>query len=278
MPAFQITDVDTVTNQLEIVGHGLATGAGPAAVRNTLTSTGLPAPIAPVSDYWLIVDDADHVRLATSLVDALAGTAVDLTTSGTGTQVLEIGIPYRRASTYVPSTVDTAGSRVNSADLNALQDANKALHALLTGQAQSIWSVDGENAIVVPFAPYAFATAGALNQPAVFGSGYVRKLTAGSVCIAYLPSLRVGWNLTKVGVLADGAFGGFDIARQVYNAQTSLSPVVSSIALAGGTMTFGTLPTPELISNIDQMVLTLSVAADRNISHLVVYYDPNGQL
>lgn len=137
MPSFVFT-ANAGTDQLHIVAHGLNTGDGPGAGRNL--GGALPSPLAGVTDYWIIRDDADHVRLATSSANALAGTAIDLTDTGSGTNYLEVGIPYRRARTYVASSVSVPGAQVKSVDLNAIQDALDALHALLTGQAQSTWS------------------------------------------------------------------------------------------------------------------------------------------
>lgn len=140
MPALTITAVDTATDQLTIAGHGLVTGDGPAAVRNV--DGALPTGLAAVTDYWVIRVDANTVKLATSSANALAGTAIDITAAGSGTHILEVGIPYRRARTYVPKSVDVAGSQLKSADLNSKMDALQALHALLTGQSQSVWTIE----------------------------------------------------------------------------------------------------------------------------------------
>lgn len=140
MPALTITAVDHTTDQLTIVGHGLLTGAGPAAVRNV--GGAHPNPLAEVTDYWVIRVDANTVKLATSSANALAATAIALTTNGTGTNILEVGIPYRRARTYVARAVDVAGAQLKSADLNSKMDSLQALHALLTGQTQSIWTME----------------------------------------------------------------------------------------------------------------------------------------
>jgi hypothetical protein len=136
MPALTITAVDHNTDQLTITGHGLLTGAGPAAVRNVggVHPTGLAA----VTDYWIIRVDDNTIKLADSSANALAGTAINLTGNGSGTNILELGIPYRRARTYVPRSVDVAGARLKSADLNAMQDALTAIYDLLTGQAQQL--------------------------------------------------------------------------------------------------------------------------------------------
>lgn len=137
MPALIFT-ADSGTDQLASAAHGLVTGDGPAATRNI--GGALPSPLAGVTDYYIIRVDADHVKLATSNANALAGTAINLTTNGTGTNVLELGIPYRRARTYVAKAVSVPGSQVKSADLNSLQDSDTALYDLLTGQAQPIYT------------------------------------------------------------------------------------------------------------------------------------------
>lgn len=67
------------------VAHGLETGDGP--VRLTTTTT-LPAGLALATDYWIIRITADTFKLATSLANAYAGTAVDITGTGTGTHTL----------------------------------------------------------------------------------------------------------------------------------------------------------------------------------------------
>jgi hypothetical protein len=117
--------------------HGLVTGDGPVAVRND--GGALPDPLAAVTDYFAIVTGASTLQLATSSANALSGTEINLIDAGTGTHHLEIGIPYRRARTYVAASVSEAGAQLKSADLNDMQDAFKALYALLTGQSQSLW-------------------------------------------------------------------------------------------------------------------------------------------
>ncbi|HEY0251714.1 MAG TPA: hypothetical protein VGC41_09315, partial [Kofleriaceae bacterium] len=94
MTAFAFTATAS-TDQLAITGHGLNTGDGPGAVRNLSGAAGL----APLANYYIIRVDANNVKLATSSSNALAGTAVDITSNGSGT--LEVGIPYRRGTTYV---------------------------------------------------------------------------------------------------------------------------------------------------------------------------------
>jgi hypothetical protein len=68
------------------VAHGLETGDGPINVSNS--GGALPAPLAAATGYWIIKISADTFKLATSLASAYAGTAINLTTDGTGTQTL----------------------------------------------------------------------------------------------------------------------------------------------------------------------------------------------
>lgn len=131
MPALTFA-ADSGTDQLAITAHGLLTGDGPATPRNV--GGALPAGLTALVDVWIIRVDADHVKLATSSANALAGTAIDLTTNGTGTNILEIGVPYRRPRTYA------IGVQLKSDDLNANFDAWKALWALTTGQTETVWN------------------------------------------------------------------------------------------------------------------------------------------
>jgi hypothetical protein len=78
-------DVNTGTDQINIATHGLVLGD-----RVTFSSTGtLPAPIDTNNTYYVIFVDASNFKLAESLTDAIAGTALDLTSAaGGGTHTL----------------------------------------------------------------------------------------------------------------------------------------------------------------------------------------------
>lgn len=69
-----------VNDQLSITAHGFKTGLK-GQVTTTLT---IPLGLSLLTDYYVIVVDADNIKLATSLANATAGTAVDLTGVGTG--------------------------------------------------------------------------------------------------------------------------------------------------------------------------------------------------
>lgn len=76
-----ISAINVGTDVLTSVAHGRATGDGPIHVASAGT---MPGNVDPAVNYWLIIVDADHVKLATTFLLARAGTAVDIQSAGTG--------------------------------------------------------------------------------------------------------------------------------------------------------------------------------------------------
>ncbi len=238
MPALTITAVDHATDQLTIPGHDLDTGDGPGAVRNI--GGALPGGVAPVTDYWVIVVDANTIKLAASSADAMANTAIAIADNGTGTQMLELGIPYRRARTYVPASVSVAGAQLKSEDLNALQDAEKALHALLTNQPQTVWdgrllAADDE---VRPF--YAgtwYVDTG--TQPAMPAPGGLPdRVTVATNTIAYFP-LTVANTRRRVKAITVFGRSFVDVTTLALFASTGIGTgaiATAALALAGAVL------------------------------------------
>lgn len=79
---FASTDVNTGTEQVTVTANPeLVTGR-----KVQLTTTGtLPTGLSLATDYYLIVVDTTHVQFASSLANAVAGTAINLTGAGSGT-------------------------------------------------------------------------------------------------------------------------------------------------------------------------------------------------
>lgn len=107
---------DATSNQLAITGHGLQTGDGPLQVTNS--GGALPSPLVAATNYYAILVDANHFKLATSLANAVAGTFIDLTTAGSGTNTIAGVSATRRADLEVTRnlTVDgnlTVGSAIS---------------------------------------------------------------------------------------------------------------------------------------------------------------------
>lgn len=131
MPVVNISAVTTGTDTLTATAHGLNTGDR-FRVRNI--GGALPTGLAAVTTYFAIRVDANNVKPASSSALAIAGTAVDITGAGSGTNQIEYGLPYaeRRVATDM--------TQIFPIDDNEAWDALKALHAVFTGQAQSIWT------------------------------------------------------------------------------------------------------------------------------------------
>jgi len=82
-------DIDTVANGSDtftVTGHGLDTGE---RVRISTDGT-LPSGVSAATDYYIIKVDADDFKLASSLANAQAGTAINITTDGTGTHTITL--------------------------------------------------------------------------------------------------------------------------------------------------------------------------------------------
>lgn len=71
------TNVQSPASSIAITAHGYVTG-----LKVALSGTNLPTGLS-ATNYWIIVIDADTVSLATSLVNAVAGTKVAITGAGT---------------------------------------------------------------------------------------------------------------------------------------------------------------------------------------------------
>ncbi len=78
--AFAFSDVDVAANTITEASHGYKTG-----LKGQLTTSGgLPTGLSAATDYFVIYIDANTYKLASSLANAEAGTAVDITAQGTG--------------------------------------------------------------------------------------------------------------------------------------------------------------------------------------------------
>lgn len=81
--AFNDTVVSIAEDSVIIPSHNLETGFGPLQLTTTAS---LPAGLALNTNYWLIKVDDNTLKFASSEANALAGTPVDLTSTGSGVQ------------------------------------------------------------------------------------------------------------------------------------------------------------------------------------------------
>lgn len=102
-------DVDTGTEEVTIADHTFTTGDA-----ITLTTTGvLPGGLATATTYYIIRNDANTIRFATSAANAEAGTAIDITSAaGGGTHTVNAFKILERVETGLNSYIDN-GSYLN---------------------------------------------------------------------------------------------------------------------------------------------------------------------
>lgn len=97
-----VSSVDAAANTLTVTAHGLATGDGPVYIEADGTA---PGGLTAGAATWVIRVDANTLRLAESFQAAVAGTAIDLTTTGSGALRLASGAATVRAGAEVAVTV-----------------------------------------------------------------------------------------------------------------------------------------------------------------------------
>lgn len=128
---------DNTTEIFTATAHGLQTGDGPARVATSVT---LPAGLVAGTDYWIIRIDANTFRLATTFLNAIAGTFLLISTNGTGTQtIFSTGSTVRPTDLEVSRNLTVDGSFTASGGLtgNGLITANAGI-TVPTGQAVAL--------------------------------------------------------------------------------------------------------------------------------------------
>lgn len=113
-----ISDICTKT------AHGMYTGLKTALT----TSNTLPAGLSP-GDYYVIRLSADTFSLASSALNAAAGTAIDITTTGTG---VHTSTPYALAGASVKLQGSNDGTNYADLPIKATGDATKSASVTTT--------------------------------------------------------------------------------------------------------------------------------------------------
>lgn len=116
---FATSDVTAAADTITKTSHGLSSG-----MPCYLTSSGtLPAGLTASTKYYVIVDDANTIRLATKYVDAIATTPIDIdiTDQGSGTHTLIYGgltLPFGATDLFEFGTL-TGGSGTGSVPVSS---------------------------------------------------------------------------------------------------------------------------------------------------------------
>lgn len=105
--------VDTTDDEFASTAHDYTTGLKV----QVSTSNTIPTGLSLVTDYFVIVTDADNFKFATSLANAQAGTAVNITTQGVGNHTVT---PQALAGASVVMQMSNENSPTNWSDISAL--------------------------------------------------------------------------------------------------------------------------------------------------------------
>ena len=171
------TDIMTYTSTTSIPSN-LLTGT---RVRCTTTTT-LPAPLATATDYYLIKVSDTTYKLATSYANAIAGTAIDITTTGTGTHTLNWLLPRY-----------TNGAGVNAIIFNPAATAmGAATPNLSLGYTNSAQTASRATPTVLPIGKTAASNSLILYTGAT-GTGkynYMMPLQSGDAGIAEINTIQ----------------------------------------------------------------------------------------
>ncbi len=109
--------VNAVNDTLTLSAHGYTTGLKGQV---SISAGSLPTGLSASTDYFVIVVDANTVKLAASLADALAGTAIDIEDQGTEDKTISFtptalagGVCHLEGSTDKENWIDIASATFN---------------------------------------------------------------------------------------------------------------------------------------------------------------------
>ena len=98
---FNAADVDTTTEEIKVIGHGYSTGDSVNYYLLPSDGAASPSGLTSGTEYYVIKIDSNTIELATSLVNANSGTAINLTTAGTNSATVlnPVGAPAQSVLT-----------------------------------------------------------------------------------------------------------------------------------------------------------------------------------
>lgn len=116
------TAISEPNNTFTKAGHGLVTGM---CVRVSTDGLALPAPLAALTDYWVIRIDNDVVKLALTYADATAATVVPIDLTDTGSAAATVTLtPQTNAGTVLIERAINPTNKTTSLTWKTLQSYN----------------------------------------------------------------------------------------------------------------------------------------------------------
>lgn len=98
---FADTAIDVTANTIKINSHGYFTSDPVVFSAGALTAS----PLVNLTTYYVIRVDQDTIKLATTAANALSGTAIDITTTGTGNHSIQRNLTVFLNSTQITTNI-----------------------------------------------------------------------------------------------------------------------------------------------------------------------------
>lgn len=218
---------DNTTDIITTTGYDIATYS-----RVQLTNSGgaLPTGLSLLTDYWTVRQSATTSKLATSYANAVAGTTVDFTTDGTGTQTITVGLPrYTDGKGVMPFI--TCNTACGAATPN--------LRITYTDQGGTAGNVTpaklpvGKTAPIIGLIPYSGTGLGKYGpyMPLAAGDYGVRSIEQVNLSASYV-SGTLAYCLAKTLLTIPMTTVGVMGERDLLNQQPSLPRVYDGACLA----------------------------------------------
>ena len=154
--AFTSANVNTANETIAVVGHGFSTG-----LRVQFTTSGtLPTGLLVATNYFIIKVSDDLFSVASSLANANAGTAIDLTAAGSGSS----------SANPVAFSLGTATLEKSLDGANFVLDGNP-VHFTSSGVLSPIEKIDPAHRVYR--LRYSVDAGQITTQVTVFGKGHV---------------------------------------------------------------------------------------------------------
>lgn len=151
---FTASDIDLTNDTVRVANHGLTTGTPVGILAGTTMPTGLTE---ATTGYYIIVVDASTIAFASSAANAIAGTKINITAAGAGTNtayvngagVVSLGIIpnkfvitdawYDVTTTFVTDDGTTPGNDAGTLALSTGQGAGDLKAAIAVSDASNVW-------------------------------------------------------------------------------------------------------------------------------------------
>lgn len=131
------SSLDLGDDTINLGAHGMYTG-----LKVQLTTTGtLPTGVTPATDYFVIVTDDDKIQLAASLVDANAGTEINLSAEGSGAHTAVVQDTITGTLKLQISNNAFNGNVNNNPDANAVWVDYTSSSQAVSGAGSVAWNV-----------------------------------------------------------------------------------------------------------------------------------------